>query len=81
MVNFYRKQLQFYYSMKNLADLHSQILQAEELHDVRAAVALREAPAVHTKTRVIPVTSIVAREISPIQHWMAVRKYCATTAI
>ena len=36
------------------------MVQAEELHDVRAAVALREAPAVHTKTRVIPVTSIVA---------------------
>ena len=36
------------------------MVQAEELHDVRAAVALQEAPAVHTKTRVIPVTSIVA---------------------
>ena len=36
------------------------MVQAEELHDVRAAVALQEAPAVHTKTRVIPVTSVVA---------------------
>ena len=36
------------------------MVQAEELHDVRAAVALQEAPTVHTKTRAIPVTSIVA---------------------
>ncbi|MGN1084872.1 MAG: DUF3794 domain-containing protein [Lachnospiraceae bacterium] len=36
------------------------MVQAEELHDVRAAVEMEEAPAVHTKTRVIPVTSIVA---------------------
>lgn len=36
------------------------MVQAEELHDVRTAVALQDAPAVHTKTRVIPVTSIVA---------------------
>ncbi|MCH5273520.1 MAG: DUF3794 domain-containing protein [Lachnospiraceae bacterium] len=35
------------------------MVQAEELHDVRAAVEMEEAPAVHTKTRVIPVTSIV----------------------
>ncbi len=38
------------------------MVQAEELHDVRAAVALQEAPTVHTKTRVIPVTSIVAEQ-------------------
>lgn len=36
------------------------MVQAEELHDVRAAVALQDAPGVHTQTRVIPVTSIVA---------------------
>ncbi|MDD6035344.1 MAG: DUF3794 domain-containing protein [Lachnospiraceae bacterium] len=36
------------------------MVHAEELHDVRAAVALPEAPSVHTKTKVIPVTSIVA---------------------
>lgn len=36
------------------------MVQAEELHDVRAAVALSEASTVHTRTRVIPVTSIVA---------------------
>ena len=36
------------------------MVQAEELHDVRAAVALSEAPAVHTRTRVIPITSIAA---------------------
>jgi len=36
------------------------MVQAEELHDVRAAVALQDAPTVHTKTRVLPVTSIVA---------------------
>ncbi len=36
------------------------MVQAEELHDVRAAVELQDAPTVHTKTRVIPVTSIVA---------------------
>lgn len=36
------------------------MVQAEELHDVRAAVALQDAPTVHTQTRVIPVTSIVA---------------------
>lgn len=35
------------------------LVQAEELHDVRAAVSLQEAPAVHTRTREIPVTSIV----------------------
>lgn len=35
------------------------LAQAEELHDVRAAVSLQEAPAVHTRTREIPVTSIV----------------------
>ena len=34
------------------------MVQAEELHDVRAAVELQEAPTVHIKKRVIPVTSI-----------------------
>lgn len=36
------------------------LVQAEELHDVRAAVELSDAPTVHTKTKRIPVTSIVA---------------------
>lgn len=36
------------------------MVQAEELHDVRAAVALADAPTVHTRTKTIPVTSIVA---------------------
>lgn len=34
------------------------LVQAEELHDVRAAVGIEEAGTVHTKTRVIPITSI-----------------------
>lgn len=34
------------------------LVQAEELHDVRAAVGIEDAGKVHTKTRVIPVTSI-----------------------
>jgi len=35
------------------------LVQAEELHDVRAAVGLSDAGKVHTKTRMIPITSIV----------------------
>lgn len=38
------------------------MIQAEELHDVRAAVGVSEMPTVHTKTRVMPVTSIVAEQ-------------------
>ena len=36
------------------------MVQAEELHDVRAAVSLQDAVSVHTKTGSIPVTSIVS---------------------
>lgn len=35
------------------------LIQAEELHDVRAAVALQEAENVHIKAGIIPVTSMV----------------------
>lgn len=35
------------------------LVQAEELHDVQAAVGIEDAGRVHTRTRVIPVTSIV----------------------
>ena len=38
------------------------MIQAEELHDVRAAVAVEDAPKVHKKTRMMPVTSIVAEQ-------------------
>lgn len=36
------------------------LVQAEELHDVRAAVALQDGGNVHTKSGIIPVTSMVA---------------------
>lgn len=36
------------------------LVQADELHDVRAAVALPDAENVHTKSGIIPVTSMVA---------------------
>lgn len=36
------------------------MVQADELHDVRAAVALQDAGNVHTRTGIIPVTSMVA---------------------
>ena len=38
------------------------MVQAEELHDVRAAVAVQDTGKVHTKTRMMPVTSIVAEQ-------------------
>ncbi|MBP3617680.1 MAG: DUF3794 domain-containing protein [Lachnospiraceae bacterium] len=38
------------------------MVQAEELHDVRAAVAVQDTTKVHTKTRMMPVTSIVAEQ-------------------
>lgn len=46
------------------------MVQAEELHDVRAAVSLQEAPTVHTRTKEIPVTSIVAdqKDISRLRE-------------
>ena len=36
------------------------MVQAEELHDVRAAVALHDVENIHTKSGIIPVTSMVA---------------------
>lgn len=36
------------------------MVHAEELHDVRAAIDLQDAPNVYTKKRIIPITSIVA---------------------
>lgn len=36
------------------------LVQADELHDVRTAVALQDAGKVHTKSGIIPVTSMVA---------------------
>ena len=52
------------------------MVQAEELHDVRAAVAVQDTTKVHTKTRMMPVTSIVAEQCtSPdtiLSVWTAV---------